>query len=157
MKIIESILKYRILLILFVYLIGMSFLFTYSQINTFMLNLMGLFFIIFSFFKVIHINKFKKSFARYDIFAKLFPLYGYVYPFVELLLGGLFILGIFIDISAIVTIIILSSTTIGVINQLRKGEIIECACLGVVFGIPLSQVTVFENVVMIGMAIFLLL
>lgn len=149
--------KYKVLLILFVYLIVMSYAFTQSTHNSFMLNLMGLFFVIFSFFKIIHLKEFKASFSKYDLIAKKIKLYGLIYPFIELSLGVLFILGLYIQISSIVTIIILTSTTIGVVSKLRKGKIIECACLGVVFNLPLSQVTVFENVVMILMALITLL
>lgn len=145
---------YNVILILFVYLISISYLLTISTHNNFMLYLMGLFFLIFSFFKVIHLFKFKKSFARYDPFAKIFPIYGYIYPFIEIVLGALFIIGLYLEIISLITIVVLSSTTFGVLNQLRKGEIIECACLGVVFNLPLSKVTVFENVIMILMALW---
>lgn len=149
--------KYKVILILFIYLISMSWLFTQSSHNDFMLTLMGLFFLIFSFFKVIHLSKFKASFSKYDLIAKRIPFYGYVYPFIEIVLGALFILGLEIFWVALITIFILTATTIGVVSKLRKGQIIECACLGVVFNLPLSHVTVFENLAMILMALILVL
>lgn len=149
--------RYYILFTLFGYLLLMSYLFTQQTHNSMMLNLMGLFFIIFSFFKVIHLKKFQKSFSRYDIFSKLVPPYGYVYPFIELLLGVFFILGYQLELTTVLTIVILTSTTIGVIDKLRKQQIIECACLGSVFNLPLSQVTVFENTAMIVMSVIILL
>lgn len=150
-------LKYKVLIILFLYLLILSYLTSFYENSNFMLNLMGFFFIIFSFFKVIHLIKFKDSFSKYDLIGKLIPFYGYLYPFLELVLGILFLINLHINIISIITIIILSSTTIGIILSLRNGEILECACLGTVFNLPLSNVTIFENVIMIIMAIINLL
>lgn len=145
--------KYKALFILFAYLLAMSYFIVESNQNSFMLTLMGLFFLIFSYFKVIHLKEFVASFARYDPLAKLIPKYGYVYPFIEITLGVLFLLGVYIEFAAFATIIVLFATTSGVLLALRKGEILECACLGVVFNLPLSKVTVIENTAMIIMAL----
>lgn len=149
---------YKVILILFTYLLLMSSLFSIFDhdlpvYQEFMYTLMGLFFIIFSFFKVIHLKEFQESFILYDPIAKYIPFYGYLYPFLELVLGSMFIGGVYIFIISTITIIILTSTTIGIITKLRHGEILECACLGVVFNLPLSKVTVFENSLMILMAL----
>ncbi|NQZ84893.1 MAG: heavy metal transporter [Nanoarchaeales archaeon] len=153
----DKIKQLKILLILFLYLIFLSYIFTNTPNNTFMLNLMGLFFVFFSFFKIINIKEFKESFQNYDPITKYIPVYGYIYPFLELLLGSMFLLNSNLKIAAFSTIIILSLTTSGIIYKLSKGEIFECACLGAVFKIPLSKVTVFENCLMIVMSIYLLL
>lgn len=156
-KIKEFLEKYKVILILFVYLVGMSYFLTQSNHSNFMFYLMGLFFIIFSFFKVIHLPEFKSSFQKYDYFAKNIPFYGLLYPFIEIMLGIFFLLGLYINIISIITVVILSVTTIGIISQLRKGKILECACLGVVFKLPLSNVTIFENCTMIIMALIQIL
>lgn len=145
--------KYKALFILFAYLLTMSYLIIESKQESFMLTLMGLFFLIFSYFKVIHLKEFVASFARYDPLAKIIPKYGYAYPFIEITLGILFLLGVYIEFAAFATIIVLFATTSGVLLALRKGEILECACLGVVFNLPLSKVTVIENTAMIIMAL----
>ncbi len=145
--------KYKKLFILFAYLLLITALVTQSVHNSFMLTLMGLFFLIFSFFKVIHLKKFVASFARYDLLARVMKPYGYVYPFIEIILGSLFLYGAFTEVAAILTVAVLGITTIGIIQKLRQGEILECACLGVVFDLPLSKVTVFENTAMIVMAL----
>ena len=118
---------------------------------------MGLFFVLFSFFKIIHLNKFADSFKKYDILSKVINPYALLYPFVEIILGILFLLNWNIKILSLITIIILTSTLVGILIKLKSGNIIECACLGVVFKIPLSYVTVFENLLMIGMSIVILL
>jgi len=153
----KQIAKYGVVVTLLAYLVAIAGAISYANNNQFMLVLMGLFFLIFSFFKVIHLVKFEKSFSRYDPIAKTIPGYGYLYPFLEITLGLLYLLNTQINIAAIMTIIILGATTIGVMRKLREGEIIECACLGVVFGIPLSTVTIFENLAMITMAVLLII
>ena len=145
--------KYKILLILFVYLGSASLLHSFMTNQSTMTFLMGLFFITFSFFKVIHLSEFQASFSRYDLLAKKIPCYGTLYPFIEILLGVLFLSNAYIMLASVVTIIILASTNIGVILALRKGHILECACLGVIFNLPLSNITVFENTAMVLMAI----
>lgn len=145
--------KYKVILILFGYLGAASLLYFIITDKSPMAFLMGLFFITFSFFKVIHLPEFRTSFSRYDVIAKKVPYYGGVYPFIEIILGVLFLTNTHIFYASIVTIIILVSTNIGVVLALRKGQILECACLGVVFNLPLSNITVFENTVMILMAI----
>ena len=153
----EYIKKYKILIILFLYIIAISYIFSIGVHDNFMLNLMGLFFIIFSFFKVIHLYKFNISFSKYDIFGKNIKNYGLIYPFIEIFLGIGFLLNYEIKILSILTIIILTSTTIWVYLKLKKWIIIECACLGVIFGIPLSNITIFENITMIIMCIIVLI
>ena len=152
--------KYKTLFILFTYLVVATLLYTFLTGNSPMTFLMGLFFITFSFFKVIHLSKFQASFSQYDLLAKAIPKYGRYYPFIEISLGILFLCNWLILPASFLTIIFLTSTNIGVILSLRKGQIMECACLGVVFKLPLSKITVLENTVMILMAtmqIYLLL
>ncbi len=156
-NLLELISKYRIVLIFLLYIFVISCLVSFVSQRNFMVIFMGLFFILFSFFKVIHLKKFKESFSKYDLISKNFVFYGYVYPFIEFVLGVLFLLEYHIEILSLITIIVLSSTTIGIFGKLRKGVILECACLGVVFKVPLSYVTIIENLVMIVMAVIILI
>ena len=80
----------------------------------FMLDFMGLFFFVFSLFKFLDLSGFALSFAMYDPLAKRLPLYGRVYPFLELTLGFLLLAKIQLPIALLVTVILLSITTIGV-------------------------------------------
>ena len=80
----------------------------------FMLDFMGLFFFVFSLFKFLDLSGFALSFAMYDPLAKRLPLYGRVYPFLELILGFLLLAKIQLPIALLVTVILLSITTIGV-------------------------------------------
>ena len=156
-NLIDFLTKYRIILIFLNYIFGLSFLISILSQKDFSIIFMGLFFILFSFFKIIHIKKFKQSFSRYDLLARFFNSYGYIYPFIEISLGTLFLLEYKLKWISFATLIILLSTTIGIIEKMKKGQILECACLGVIFKIPLSIVTIFENTIMMIMALFFIL
>lgn len=123
----------------------------------FMLDFMGLFFFVFSLFKFLDLSGFALSFAMYDPLAKRLPLYGRVYPFLELILGFLLLAKIQLPIALLVTVIVLSITTIGVCVVLLQKKQITCACLGTVLKLPMTQATFIENSVMIFMATFILL
>ena len=123
----------------------------------FMLDFMGLFFFVFSLFKFLDLSGFTLSFAMYDPLAKRLPLYGRVYPFLELILGFLLLAKIQLPIALLVTVVLLSITTIGVCVVLLQKKQITCACLGTVLKLPMTQATFIENSVMIFMATFILL
>ena len=120
-------------------------------------DFMGLFFVVFSFFKFLDLKGFQESFRRYDPLAKSLPFYGWVYPFVELALGVLFLMRLEIQLALWLTLGILSITTLGVVRVLLSKQQIQCACLGSVLKLPMTEATLIENVVMIGMAGWMLL
>jgi len=121
-----------------------------------MLDFMGLFYIIFSFFKILDIKGFSISFRMYDPLAKKVPFYGIVYPFIEILLGIMFLTRIEVQLAIILTIIVLGITTIGVTQTLLNKKSISCACLGTTLKLPMTEATFIENALMIIMAFVLL-
>ncbi|NJX15950.1 heavy-metal-associated domain-containing protein [Tamlana crocina] len=146
------------LFLIFGYIVVASILLNYSPWNTeqFMLDFMGLFYIVFSFFKLLDLNGFPESFRMYDPLAKAFPAYGWVYPFIEVALGLMFLMRIEIPVALIVTLIILGITTIGVTKTLLGKQSIQCACLGTALKLPMTKATFIENSIMIVMAIVML-
>ena len=122
-----------------------------------MLDFMGLFYIIFSFFKILDIKGFSKSFKMYDPLAKKITIYGYIYPFIEILLGLMFLTRIEVNIALLITIIILGITSVGVTQTLLNKRMINCACLGKTLKLPMTEATFIENAIMITMAIVLLI
>lgn len=116
-------------------------------------DFMGLFLIVFSFFKMLDLKGFPESFKMYDPLAKAIPYYGWIYPFLETALGILFLMRFEIKIALIVTIVILIITTIGVIKTLLSKKSIQCACLGTALKLPMTQATLIENGIMITMAV----
>ena len=121
-----------------------------------MLDFMGLFYIIFSFFKILDIKGFSTSFRIYDPLAKKITIYGYIYPFIEILLGLMFLVRIEVNIALLITIVILGITSVGVTQTLLDKRSINCACLGTTLKLPMTEATFIENAIMIIMAIVLL-
>ena len=125
--------------------------------NGFMLDFMGLFYIVFSFFKMLDLKGFPDSFRMYDPLAKKVPVYAKIYPFLETALGLLFLLRFEVTIALIITLIVLGITTYGVTKTLLDKKAIRCACLGTALKLPMTEATFIENAIMIVMAILMLI
>ena len=145
--------------LIFLFLIGGTTIIHYPIIETqaVLPDFMGLFFVVFSFFKFLDLKGFQESFRRYDPLAKSLPFYGWLYPFIELTLGILFLMQWKVQLALWLTLGILSITTLGVVKVLLSKQQIQCACLGSVLNLPMTEATLIENVVMIGMAGWMLL
>ena len=107
--------------------------------NDFMLNFMGLFFIIFSFFKMLDLKGFSESFKLYDPLAKKISFYGVLYPFIETAVGLMFLMKFEVFSALILSVLILGLTTIGVTKILISKKPIQCACLGTVLKLPMTE------------------
>jgi len=113
---------------------------------------MGFFFLIFGLFKLLDIGMFAMGYREYDLIAKNIPAWGYVYPFLEIGLAGLYLAG---DTSAntlYITIALSAITVISVWIKLAKRELVQCACLGNVLRVPLTYVSLVEYAAMAAMA-----
>ena len=124
--------------------------------NEIMLDFMGLFYIVFSFFKLLDLKGFSESFKMYDPLASRVPIYGWIYPFIEVVLGLMFLMHFGVKTALVITLIVLGITTIGVAKSLLDKKSIRCACLGTALKLPMTEATFIENAVMIVMAILLL-
>ncbi len=147
------------LFLIFGYLFTAAILLHYKNWNTgeAMLDFMGLFYIVFSFFKFLDLKGFPESFRMYDPLAKVLPVYGWIYPFMELGLGLLFLMRLQIHLALWVTLVILGLTTIGVVQTLLGKRTIQCACLGTALKLPMTEATFIENALMLVMAVLMLL
>ena len=147
------------LLLIIFYIASASVLLNYKNWSwsEFMLDFMGLFYIVFSFFKMLDLKGFPESFCMYDPLAKRVPFYGKVYPFIETALGLMFLLRFEINIALIITLIVLGITTIGVTKTLLDKKSIRCACLGTALKLPMTEATFIENAIMIVMATLMLI
>ena len=147
------------LLLIIFYITSASLLLNFKNWNwnEFMLDFMGLFFIVFSFFKMLDLNGFLQSFKMYDPLAKRVSFYGRIYPFIETLLGLMFLMRYEINIALIITLVLLVTTTIGVSKVLLQKQSIQCACLGTVLKLPMTEATFIENSIMIVMAIVMII
>lgn len=112
------------------------------------------FFLVFSGFKLLDLKGFAQGYFTYDILAKRIFSYGYIYPFIELLLGALYITSFNLLATNVFAFVIMGISGIGVATKLIKHEKFQCACLGTVFKLPLAKVTLIED---FGMAIMALI
>lgn len=117
-----------------------------------MQQFMAGFFLTFSFFKLLDVPAFAMSYMSYDLIAKKWTGYGYIYPFIELGLGLLFLLSINPFAVNLITLVIMTISIIGVIQSMLAKRKFQCACLGAVFKLPLSKITLFEDGLMIMMS-----
>ena len=154
---------YKPLLIVFAYILLVTLLpeakFGFNLMH-WMSHFMGAFFLTFSFFKMLDLKGFAESYSSYDIIAKRWLNYGYVYAFIELILGIAFIAQINAVFTNAVTLVVMIISIIGVLQSVLNKRKIKCACLGAVFNLPMSTVTIIEDLLMIimsgSMLIFLL-
>ena len=122
-----------------------------------MYDFMGSFFVIFGLFKLINVQGFANAYSEYDIIAKRSQLYAYSYPFIELALGIAYLARYQLMIANWITLILMIISSIGVAYALKRKKKIECACLGTVFKLPMTYVTLLENVLMGIMAAIMLI
>jgi hypothetical protein len=115
-------------------------------------HFMAGFFLVFSFFKLLNLKGFAESYSMYDIVAKKWSAWGYIYAFTELALGAAFLTGFNPILTNIVTFTVMTVSIIGVLQSVLNKRKIKCACLGDVFNLPMSTITIIEDALMIGMS-----
>lgn len=122
-----------------------------------MMNFMAGFFLVFSAFKFLDLRGFADAYAGYDLLAKRWHAYGYVYPFLELALGLAYLFRVAPDSTNVATLLLMGFSSLGVIAALANKRRIVCACLGTVLKLPMSTVTLVEDLGMAIMAAAMLL
>ncbi|QJW97165.1 heavy-metal-associated domain-containing protein [Frigoriglobus tundricola] len=115
-------------------------------------HFMAGFFLVFSFFKLLDVRAFADAYGSYDVVAAKWPLYGYLYPFIELGLGVAYLTHAAPLVTNSVTLLVMGVSAVGVVKALVAKRKIRCACLGTVFNLPMSRVTLIEDGLMIVMA-----
>jgi len=114
------------------------------------------FFLTFSFFKMLDLKGFAESYSMYDIVAKKITAWGFIYAFIELGLGIAYATNFQPLVTNIVTLVVMSISIIGVLQSVFNKRKIQCACLGAVFNLPMSTVTIIEDALMIAMSAVML-
>lgn len=147
---------YKPILLIFFYITTIALITTVQQgvfnwmhaMNIFM----AAFFLTFSFFKMLDLKGFAASYSMYDIVAAKISSWGYIYAFIELALGIAYATGVMPLLTNIVTLIVMGISIIGVLKSVLNKRTIKCACLGAVFNLPMSTVTIVEDGMMIAMS-----
>ena len=149
---------YRPLLLIVAFIFGSSLLVQLPlkgiSVNETMRYFMAGFFLVFSFFKLLDLSAFASAYANYDLIAKRWKGWGFVYPFAELTLGMCYLSNIGGQSLHMVTFLLMSFSALGVIQSVLNRTKIRCACLGTVFQLPMSTITIVED---LGMALMALL
>ncbi|MFY7963829.1 MAG: heavy-metal-associated domain-containing protein [Chitinophagaceae bacterium] len=152
---------YKPILLIFLYIILISGLASFvtpfrGQGGGFMQYFMAGFFLVFSFFKMLNLKGFADSYKMYDVVAKQVPVWAYLYPFIELALGIAYTINLNPFITNVITLVVMNISIIGVLKSVLYKEKIQCACLGAVFNLPMSTVTIIEDALMIAMSAIML-
>ncbi|MDZ4373746.1 MAG: glutaredoxin [Phenylobacterium sp.] len=107
--------------------------------------------------KLQDVEAFSTMFLNYDLLAKRWVRYGYIYPVAEGAAGVLMIAGVLTWLSAPVALFI---GTVGAVSVFRAVYIekreLKCACVGGGSNVPLGFVSLTENLMMIAMAVWML-
>ena len=152
---------YKPILLIFGYIILITVLIQFKNVAfnymEWMRHFMAGFFLIFSFFKLLNLKGFAESYVMYDVLAKKIPAWAYIYAFVELGLGVANVIDFNPMITNIITFVVMSISIIGVLQSVLNKKKIQCACLGAVFNLPMSTVTIIEDALMIAMSGIMLL
>lgn len=152
---------YKPVLLIFAYITGITLFVEWMQGGflwmRWMNHFMAGFFLVFSFFKLLNLKGFAESYSMYDIVAKQWNGWGYVYAFTELALGIAFLTGFNPLITNAVTFVVMTVSIAGVLQSVLNKRKIKCACLGDVFNLPMSTITIIEDALMIGMSAVMLL
>lgn len=122
-----------------------------------MRHFMAGFFLVFSFFKFLNLKGFAESYVMYDVLAKKIPIWAYGYAFVEFGLGIANVMNFNPIITNVLTFVVMTISIIGVLQSVLNKRKIQCACLGAVFNLPMSTVTIIEDALMILMSGVMLL
>ncbi len=117
-----------------------------------MRHFMAGFFLVFSFFKFLNLKGFAESYVMYDVLAKKIPAWAYLYAFVEFGLGIAFLIDFNPILTNAFTLVVMTISIIGVLQSVLNKQKIQCACLGAVFNLPMSTVTIIEDGIMILMS-----
>jgi copper chaperone CopZ len=147
---------YRPILLLFAYILTATLAVEFAA-QTFdgmrwMRHFMAGFFLAFSFFKLLDLAGFADSYSTYDIIATNWRGWGYVYAFIELGLGVAFLMNFQPLFTNVATFVVMGVSIIGVLRSVINKRKIRCACLGAVFNVPMSTVTIIEDALMIVMS-----
>jgi copper chaperone CopZ len=121
-----------------------------------MTHFMAGWFFVFSFFKLLNLRAFADAYQMYDLVAARSRAYAFAYPFIELGLAIAYLLRIEPMAVNVITLVVMLVSLAGVLRTVLAKRKIRCACLGSVFNLPMTWVTVAEDGLMAVMAAVML-
>ena len=131
-------------------LITLNLTFYYSlQTRISIIYFLGFFSLIFGVLKLVRYRGFVESLREYDVISQKIKIYAYIYPFFEIIFGVLFILQKEYLLLEYICLGFFLANLVSVTLALEKRKKFYCACMGGLFKLPLSYVSLVENLTMI--------
>lgn len=108
--------------------------------------------------KLQNVETFATMFLNYDLLAKRWVPYSYIYPFAEGIAGLLMVAGVLTWVSVPLALFIGTIGAVSVFHAvyIQKREL-KCACVGGSSNVPLGFISLTENLMMIAMAVWMAL
>lgn len=145
----------------FTFLLGLIFLASYLLFNqgeeqttlTFMRWYMGIFLLVFATVKLLDYKMFVLAFSTYDYVAKRAKAYARIYPFILVVLSGLYLADVLPYFRNIATLIVALVASIGVIQDVFiKRNQLSCGILGRVVRMPFTTMSLLESAALVGLS-----
>ena len=138
------------------YLLGTVLLIRWTAADTTWLDtmrhFMAGFFLVFSFFKLLDPAGFVSAYRGYDLLARRSAAWAWVYPYIELGLGIAYLINLAPITVNLITLVVMLVGAAGVLKALLDRRSIRCACLGTALNLPMTTVTLVEDLTMAVMA-----
>lgn len=142
--------------LIFVFIVAKALITMNYSSQSLMLDFMAGFFLVFGGFKVAKLGAFAEAYGMYDIIAKHSKIYAHIYPFIEIALGLAFLFRFEVIFVSWITLLLMSVNAVGAYQGIRDKKVLMCACLGTVFKLPMSFVSLGEDLLMAVMALFII-
>lgn len=142
-----------IVIVTLIFITSIAISYPFFNFKSIVMSFMAGFFLIFSGFKLVDLKGFADGYKTYDVLAMRLPVYGYIYPFIELLFGLAMIMGMYEKQILLAEAIVMTFSGIGVAIKLLKKEKFQCVCLGTFLKIPLTKITLIEDFSMVLLAL----
>lgn len=143
---------------IFSILISLNIVFFYDlNLRSAVLYFLGFFSLTFGCLKIFNLKSYLNSLLEYDFIVQRIKIYGYFFPVFEIIFGLLFILQIEILWVEYLCLSLFLLNTVVIANALEKRRHFTCACMGGLFNLPLSTVSLAESLTMVIGIIYLII
>lgn len=125
--------------------------------STGIMGFMGFSLAVLALLKLMDIPSFVEGFKKYDLLTKVFPPYGKVYPFLELIAGLGYVSGVLPIATGVVSTFVGIAGGISVFKAVYiDKKDLDCACVGGNQSVPLGIISFTENAMMAVMGLYVL-
>lgn len=151
--------EYRKLAYVYVSVLVASFLLAVLRdidFEIFLSSFMAVFLVVFGSFKLYGLETFAMGYRNYDIIAQKFKVWGWIYPLIQIGLGLTYLLFVTFPFLNFVMILIAAVSSVGVYKELERKSNFQCVCLGNFVKLPISRISLVEDLTMLITALIML-